>query len=73
MDWRVGLVFVVILLVVACLRTCWFNCRPKSMAGGFDGCSFTSECARCGRRILQDSQGGWFPVSAPTSETPGEP
>lgn len=27
---------------------------------GFDGCSFTSTCARCGKKILQDSQGNWF-------------
>ena len=27
---------------------------------GFDGCSFTSVCKRCGRELLQDSQGNWF-------------
>jgi len=27
---------------------------------GFDGCSFTSTCKHCGKKILQDSQGNWF-------------
>lgn len=26
---------------------------------GFDGASLTSTC-KCGERIMQDSQGGWF-------------
>jgi len=26
----------------------------------FDGCSFSSRCGVCGRRVLQDSQGNWF-------------
>ena len=29
---------------------------------GFDGCSFTSTCRHCNRRILQDSQGNWFAI-----------
>jgi len=27
---------------------------------GFDGCSFTGKCPRCGKGVLQDSQGNWF-------------
>jgi len=27
---------------------------------GFDGCSFTGVCPRCGEKVLQDSQGNWF-------------
>jgi len=27
---------------------------------GFDGCSFTGICPRCGEKVLQDSQGNWF-------------
>jgi len=27
---------------------------------GFDGCSFTGVCPRCGKAVLQDSQGNWF-------------
>jgi len=27
---------------------------------GFDGCSFTGVCPRCGEHILQDGQGNWF-------------
>ena len=30
---------------------------------GFDGASATSRCWRCGLRVLQDSQGNWFPAS----------
>ena len=27
---------------------------------GFDGCSFTGTCPRCGKHVLEDSQGNWF-------------
>lgn len=27
---------------------------------GFDGCSINGECSRCGKRVMQDSQGNWF-------------
>jgi hypothetical protein len=27
---------------------------------GFDGCSLTGTCPRCGKSVLQDSQGNWF-------------
>lgn len=30
---------------------------------GFDGCSASSRCERCGSRILLDSQGNWFAIS----------
>lgn len=26
----------------------------------FDGCSTSSHCIHCGKKILQDSQGDWF-------------
>ena len=29
---------------------------------GFNGCSLTSKCKICGKKILQDSQGNWFEV-----------
>lgn len=32
---------------------------PKDECG-FDGCSFTSTCKICNKKILQDSQGNWF-------------
>ena len=31
---------------------------PKSQ--GFDGCSLNGKCPRCGKEVLQDSQGNWF-------------
>lgn len=27
---------------------------------GFNGCSFTSKCKHCGKKIMQDSMGNWF-------------
>lgn len=27
---------------------------------GFDGCSATGVCPRCGKSVLQDGQGNWF-------------
>ncbi len=27
---------------------------------GFDGCSFHSACSKCGKKVMQDSQGNWF-------------
>lgn len=35
---------------------------------GFDGCSFTCTCVRCGRSLLQDSQGNWFASDYPKIE-----
>lgn len=34
--------------------------RPQLI--GFDGCSLGGACPRCGRRVLQDSQGNWFGI-----------
>lgn len=31
---------------------------------GFDGCSSTSNCRFCRRRLLQDSNGDWFHIGA---------
>ena len=27
---------------------------------GFDGASFNGKCPRCGKSVMQDSQGNWF-------------
>ena len=27
---------------------------------GFDGCSMNGKCSRCGKDVLQDSNGDWF-------------
>lgn len=32
----------------------------KGGAVGFDGCSMTSTCSYCGKKVLQDGQGNWF-------------
>lgn len=31
---------------------------PKNI--GSDGCSLTGTCPRCGKSVMQDSQGNWF-------------
>ena len=31
---------------------------PKNV--GFDGCSHAGVCPRCGKEVLQDSNGDWF-------------
>lgn len=36
-------------------------CDGKGAPIESDGLSFVSWCSVCGRRVLQDSQGGWFP------------
>ena len=43
---------------VACATFGWHN--GKGSAIGFDGCSATSSCSKCGKSVLQDSQGNWF-------------
>lgn len=40
---------------------------------GFDGCSATSTCVRCGKRLLQDSQGNWFHTTQEGEVTPVSP
>ena len=40
-----------------CHKLGW-HLAPK--AQGFDGCSFKGVCPRCGKPVLQDSQGNWF-------------
>ena len=38
---------------------CWMGWHKPNGKIGHDGCSATAQCY-CGKRILQDSQGGWF-------------
>ena len=35
----------------------WHKAPTKQ---GFDGCSKNGECPRCGKEVMQDSQGNWF-------------
>ena len=43
--------------VWACTRMGW-HLAPQAI--GFDGCSCKGTCPRCGKHVLQDSQGNWF-------------
>jgi len=40
-----------------CIHMGW---HLAPIAQGFDGCSFNGVCPRCGKHVLQDSQGNWF-------------
>lgn len=43
-----------------------FKCRalgwhtPRNGKVTFDGASLHAHCGRCGREVMQDSQGNWF-------------
>lgn len=39
-------------------RVMGWHLAPKEQ--GFDGCSYNGTCPRCGKKVLQDSQGNWF-------------
>ncbi len=45
--------------VWACDELGWHKAPVKQ---SFDGCSFGGKCPRCGRPVLQDSQGDWFSI-----------
>jgi hypothetical protein len=58
-----GFMFIVLGLLhryggVRMCRTMGWHLAPKEQ--GFDGCSATGVCPRCGERVMQDSQGNWF-------------
>lgn len=38
----------------------WHNGKGKSAGDAFDGCSFHAVCSKCGKEVMQDSQGNWF-------------
>ena len=39
---------------------CKFPSWHIAKASGFDGCSNTGTCIRCGKKVLQDNNGDWF-------------
>jgi len=57
-------------LVVSDGRNWWKKLKKKILCdllgwhrasvSGWDGCSFTSICKLCGKKLLKDSQGNWF-------------
>ena len=32
----------------------------EGSSNGFDGCSMTGTCSKCGESVLMDGQGNWF-------------
>ena len=43
---------------LACKYFSWHN--GKGGAKSFDGCSVHASCDKCGKEVMQDSQGNWF-------------
>ena len=42
-----------------------YSCRQLGWHNGkgartFDGCSVHATCSKCGKSVIQDSQGNWF-------------
>lgn len=60
------LVFPFLLCLVDRIRGTHWSCSVFGWHNGnagpvtFDGCSLGSHCSKCGKRVLQDSQGNWF-------------
>ena len=56
-----GLLLLVLLNGLLPIQFCKYmgwHLEPETQ--GFDGCSFSGKCPRCGKEVLQDSQGNWF-------------
>ena len=65
-----ALIVVMIVTAILYLKAGWFKWFYHGVLGWhepkdeekYDGCSYTSVCKYCGKRIMQDSQGNWFEV-----------
>lgn len=67
----VSVIFIIIFIIFAtlsivdkfsnstffCNKIGWHKAPLKQ---GFDGCSSNGTCPRCGKKVLQDSNGDWF-------------
>lgn len=42
----------------SCKQWGWHN--GSGNVTGFDGCSIHATCGKCGKKVMQDSQGNWF-------------
>jgi len=42
--------------------SCWFGWHngKGSAQSYWDGCSLHAKCSKCGKEVMQDSQGNWF-------------
>ena len=38
----------------------WHNGKGQTDGLAFDGCSAHAKCSKCGKEVIQDSQGNWF-------------
>ena len=63
-----GILAIVLLMVLTlnnkrlpkyfCTHFPYWHLPPEKV--GFDGCSMTGTCPRCGKNVLCDSNGDWF-------------
>ena len=45
----------------SCDKFGWHDGRnPRDDGEIFDGCSRLAKCSKCGKDVMQDSQGNWF-------------
>lgn len=67
------LIFVSIALIAAFVEhkktkkpfSCCLEYHRPTGKVGFDGCSLSCVCKKCGDELLQDSQGNWFSIGKP--------
>jgi hypothetical protein len=61
--------FGIILLIIDKIRGTHYSCDFFGWHNGndyredgstFDGCSYLAKCSKCGKNVMQDSQGNWF-------------
>ena len=71
---RIGIFFLVVMIGIIlsalfnkyfedksfCYQMGWHWVDYNKATQWFDGCSAHNICARCGREVMQDSQGNWF-------------
>lgn len=44
----------------SCTTFGWHNGNGEHTGTTFDGCSVHATCSKCGKGVMQDSQGNWF-------------
>jgi len=72
-QWIILIIFMVLFVVpwllmlydkitgkhIMCDFLGWHNGKGK-VGHFYDGASIHSSCSKCGKKVMQDSQGGWF-------------
>jgi hypothetical protein len=60
-----NMILSILLCIFSGILPKWYACDAMGWhkapnAIGFDGASNNGECPRCGKEVMQDSQGNWF-------------